>query len=210
MFPYDSRRVSPRRDVPEAPRDLPERTNETLVASGMLSTVSDAEGEGLGHILMLDYDDIQQVSPVISMLDHQPGVSVLLQSSRGSYHAYNLSVRPIEQQIYRAAQTESEAGHVRSSARRDYFVLRWTAKLRDSDMSEYKPAPEVIWYSVTSTEEPQSKPHLQALAQRARENDSPEVADALEGYPGETIGSNLSVEHYQTLTDEMKGREGAE
>ena len=208
MFPYDSRRVSPRREVPEAPRDIPERASETLVASGMLSNVTDAEGEGLGHILMLDYDDIQQVSPVISMLDHQPGLSVLLQSSRGSYHAYNLSVRPIEQQIYRAAQTESEPGHVRSSARRDYFVLRWTSKLRDSDMSEYKPAPEVIWCSVNETDEPQSEPHLQALAQRARENDSPDVAAELESYSGETIGSNLSVEHYQTLTDEMKGREG--
>jgi len=210
MFPYDSRRVSPRRDVPEAPRDLPERTNETLLASGMLSTVSDAEGEGLGHILMLDYDDIQQVSPVISMLDHQPGVSVLLQSSKGSYHGYNLTVRPIEQQIYRAAQTESEAGHVRSSARRDYFVLRWTAKLREPDKTEYKPAPEVIWCSVSETDDPQSEAHLQALAQRARETDSPEVAAELESYSGETVGSNLSVEHYQTLTDEMKGREGGE
>jgi hypothetical protein len=168
--------------------------------------VSDADGEVLGHVLMLDYDDVREVAPRISLLDSLDGVSVLLESSDGSYHGYNLSVRSIEEQVYRAAQTESEAGHVRSSARRDHFVLRWTAKLREPDMTEYKPAPSVVWCSVSESDVPQSEPHLRALAQRAEEDGRPEVAADLRGYDGETVGSNLSVEHYQTLTDEIKGR----
>jgi len=180
-------------------------SEQTLRTSGLLSTVLDRESEEpLGHILMLDYDDCSDVTGRISMLDSEPGVSVLLESSSGSYHGYNLSVRSIEEQIYRAAQTESEPGHVRSSARRDHFVLRWIDKFRECDGETYKPAPSVIWCSITESEEPQSAPHLRALAQRAEEDGEEEIAEALRDYSGETVGSSISLDHYQTLTDEIK------
>lgn len=204
------------RDEPEPCYEDPEPVSveqveqETLRAGGMLSTVrsaQDGEQDVVGHVLMLDWDSVSDVTGRISMLDSEPGVSVLLQSSSGSYHGYNLSVRPIEQQIYRAAQTESEHGHVQSSARRDHFVLRWTPKLRETDMSTYKPAPEVIWCSITESDAPQSRPHLNALINRARESGEQEIAEQLRSVCCKTVGSSLSVEHYQTFTDEIKGRD---
>lgn len=178
-----------------------------LRASGLSSEVGGVDGVA-GHILMLDYDDVEDVFGVVSEVERIPGVSVVLESSPGSYHGYNLGVRPIEEQITDAARKNGEMSHVRQSARRGYFVLRWTAKVHEADGAVYKPAPQIINVSVSESGLPQSDPHLRLFANQAREQGEDSYAKALETAREdvETVGEGVRIDHYQTGTDELKGR----
>lgn len=190
-----------------SPESQPEVEEGLLRASGLSSVVQD-DGESVGHILMLDYDDVADTFGVIEEVERVPGVSVILESSPGSYHGYNLSVRPFERQVTDATRKSGEMSHVRQSARRGYFVLRWSRKIHEQDGTEYKPAPQIISVSVAESDQPQSEPHLSLFAQQAESDGLDEIAtelrDARESF--ETVGESLSVDHYQTGTDRLKGR----
>jgi hypothetical protein len=183
-------------------------------ASGLCSGVPVAEGsdEIHGHILMLDYDGEGSVLDVVADLDGMPGVSVILESSEGSYHAYNTTVRSFDRAIVSGTRSSSDLEHVRQSARRGYYVLRWTRKLFDADPSEvYKERPEVVYCNVVDTDREQSGPHLDALAGAARETDATDGAGepiaetidaARERLP--TVGESTLIDHYRTATDALK------
>jgi len=184
--------------------------DHVIRAGGLSSGVTTGEEDGVhGHILMADYDDCEDVYAVIEELESAPGISVLLRSSPGSYHGYNLSVRPLDTQVFHALRGASEPAHVRSSARRGYFVLRWTAKLFDGDLSPYKPAPEPVGIWLSDPEgHPQSEPHLELIEDRLGGWDAeilgnPEaLRDARERY--DMIGSGCRVDYYRSATDPLK------
>lgn len=179
-----------------------------LRASGLSSVVQTESGERLGHILMLDYDDVTDAFDVVAEIETIPGVSIVLESSPGSFHGYNLSVRPFESQVTDAASKDGEMGHVRQSARRGYFVLRWSKKIHEQDGTVYKPAPSMVSVSVDPSTFPQSEPHLTLFAKQAEREGKDRMASKLREAREtvETVGGSISMDHYQTGTDRLKER----
>jgi hypothetical protein len=190
---------------PIGPDGVAEVANHMVSASGLSSGVPDGDGDVLGHVLMLDYDDVRDILAIIGDLEPMDGVSVVLESSSGSYHGYNLSVRPFADAIVDGARSESDLRHVRASARRGYYVLRITDKLR-GDGEVYKDAPTPVWVGVSDSDRPQSEGHLRMLEDAAREDDRPDLADDLADAQErlQTIGDGTLVDHYLTVDDYLK------
>jgi len=179
--------------------------DEILDTSGLLSHVQD-DGETIGHVLMIEWDDIEDVMRPIRTADRLPGISILLRSSPGSYHLFNLSVRDRDEQLLDAVRKNGDVWQARWAARRGYFVLRILPKIRSESREEYKPAPEPVRVFTRDSEYPQSRPHLDMLLDISRQQVLPEIwrdlLDARETF--ELVGDGLKVDHYQTVTDEAK------
>jgi len=180
-------------------------TDGVLRSAGLSSGVIDDGENHIGHVLMADYDG--DCDP-LTMRDETdlPGLNVLLESSPGSYHYYNLSVRPLEEQLVQALRLHGDAEHVRQSARRGYFVLRWTGKVHE-DGARYKEPPTVydVW-TVDGDDTPQSLPHILALRERAVDDGESEAVGTLEGAVEEyeTVGEQCILSQYMTMTDDLK------
>jgi len=185
--------------------DAEDLTDGVLRSAGLSSGVVDADEDHVGHVLMADYDG--DTDP-LTMRDETdlPGLNVLLESSPGSYHYYNLSVRPLEEQLVKALRLHGDAEHVRQSARRSYFVLRWTGKVHE-DGTRYKEPPTLydVW-TVDGADVPQSLPHLQAVRQRAEEDGATDAVGTLEraAQEYETVGERCILSKYMTMTDDLK------
>ena len=179
--------------------------DEILETSGLLSHVREGD-ETVGHVLMIEWDDIDDVMRPIRTADRIPGVSVLLRSSPGSYHLYNLSVRSVETQLLDAVRKNGDVWQARWAVRRGYFVLRILPKVRSESGEVYKPAPEPIRVFDSESECPQSRPHRDMLADLARDHGAEEVEEALSEAldSHEWIGDGLRADHYQTVTDDAK------
>lgn len=180
--------------------------SEMLETSGLCSHVRDQDGEELGHILMVDFDDIDDVMIPLSSATRQEGISIISRSSPGSYHHYNLSIRSFDAQIREGAAETGDLGHIRWAARRQYFVLRILGKRRIESGELYKEAPEIVAVVETASELPQSRRHLQLLRSIIEDQGSSELLDRLDNAreEHEMIGSELSVDHYKTISDEAK------
>ena len=188
-------------DLSEIPDD------EILETSGLMSNVLDSDGETVGHVLMIEWDDVDDVMRVVRTAQQTPGVSVLLRSSPGSYHLYNLSVRDRDDQLLDAMRKNGDVWQARWAARRGYFVLRILPKIRSESREIYKPAPEPIHVFGSEREHPQSEAHAEMLLDICREQGHDEIGEQLRHALGEQdlmIGSGLNTEHYQTITDDAK------
>jgi len=176
---------------------------DIIETSGLLSYVEDSEGETLGHILMTEWDDTDRIHSVISDCLRRSGISVLLRSSPGNYHLYNLSVRGFEEHLRDATAGTGDLGHARWAARRGYFVLRALPKYRAVSRDVYKPAPEVLRVFHSEPEHPQSQPHLEMLRSMTED---PEIVEEMRllGDRYETIGEGFEVDHYRTVSDRIK------
>ena len=179
--------------------------DEILETSGVLSHVREGD-ETLGHVLMIEWDDVDDVMRPIRTADRLPGVSVLLRSSPGNYHLYGLSVRPRDEQLLDAVRKNGDVWQARWAVRRGYFVLRVLEKLRSESGDVYKPSPEPLRVFDSGSEYPQSRPHRDLLLDIAREHGATEVETALESALSshEWVGDGLRVDHYQTVTDDAK------
>ena len=188
---------------------------EIVRCAGICSHVPYPEDEGVyGHILMLDYDDHEAgAMEVIGDLQRSDGVSVLLQSSPGSYHGYVLSLDGFNARCRHAAAKHGEMAHVRQSARRGYFVLRWTSKIHAAGPQEgeiYKDAPSIMHVSLPDDlQREHSRPHLETLLEQARE-DAPQQAKLLEQARDRLaeqdllVGESLPMDRYESATDRLK------
>ena len=193
------RKMLDEEDLDEIPSD------EILETTGLLSHVLDGE-EVVGHILMIEWDDIDDVFRQIRTAERLPGISILLESSPGSYHLYNLSVRPIEEQLLDAMRKDGDVWQARWAARRGYFVLRVVGKIRSESREVYKPAPEPLKVFYTESEFPQSAPHLDMLLDLSEEQNIDKVSEDLRDLREDLdlIGDGLRADHYQTVTDAAK------
>jgi hypothetical protein len=180
--------------------------SELLETSGMCSHVRDQDGEELGHILMIDFDDVDDVMIPLSSADRQPGISIVSRSSPGSYHHHNLSVRSFDEQIREGAAETGDLGHIRWAARRGYFVLRILGKRRIESGELYKEPPEIVSVISSESDLPQSRRHLQLLRSIIEDQGSTELLERLDAAreEHELIGRELSVDHYKTITDSAK------
>jgi hypothetical protein len=178
-----------------------------LRSAGLSSGVVAGESEHIGHVLMVDYDDGADPWRLREETDRR-GINALLRSSPGSYHYYHLSVETLDDQLLSALRMRGDPAHVSASARRGYFVLRWTGKVR-SGGERYKSAPELVdlWTSGDPEEwSPQSRPHAEALLTRAREDDLDDEARELESLLDDVdmVGDRAILSKYQTMTDALK------
>jgi len=209
--------VQREQEIGAAPEDLTEidadrdevPEDHILETTGLLSFVSsscDCDPETLGHVFMAEWDQINDVMIPLSIASQKPGISILLRSSPTSYHLYNLSIRPFEEQIRDAAAGSGDLGHVRWAARRGYFVLRILEKWFAESGEIYKDAPEIISVFDSRSKFPQSARHLELFKQTSRDRGQDEILKELEeaAENHELIGDTLSVDHYQTLTDQAK------
>lgn len=181
-------------------------TAEGIVSTaGVSSAVGDGEGGMVGHVLLLDADDADPLA-AHRAVDGMEGVTALLESSAGSWHLWNLSVRPFDETTLSALSWQlADAQHVAQSYRRGYAVLRWVAKVRE-DGTNYKERPALRRLEVDLSDEtpPQSRPHLAALNEVARED--PDAPDPVVVPEDRLVGASdgLRMDRYQTLTDEVK------
>ena len=192
--------------------DVPVTADEiesgTVLATGVSSVVlSEREGDDLdveGHALLLDLDDVgpMQAYQVLGRFD---GISALLRSSSGSWHLWNLSVRPLDDRLLTALRTPSEALHVQQSAKRGRFILRVSPKWRVDDegrpRGRYKASPEVEEVVHQPSDDPQSFPHLQLLEELAEDSIGVGPRDI-----DDLIGERLVRSDYLTLDDGTKRR----
>lgn len=179
--------------------------DELLDTSGVLSYVHE-DDELIGHIQMIEWDGITDAMRMVADIARKPGISILLRSSPGNWHGYNLTVRPFEDQVIRSLRATGDPGQVRWTARRGYATLRILPKIRSESREIYKPAPEIRKVFVDPTDEPQSKRHAEILIDIARRQGADEQADEIEAAieQHEAVGDRLTVDHYQTVTDESK------
>lgn len=179
--------------------------DELLDTSGVLSYVQE-EDELLGHIQMIEWDGVTDAMRMISDIARKPGISILLRSSPGNWHGYNLTVRPFEQQVLRSLRATGDPGQVRWTARRGYATLRILPKIRSESREIYKPAPTVEKVFVDPTDEPQSRRHAEILIDMCRRSGSDDLAEQIEAGMDqhEIVGDRLTVDHYQTVSDESK------
>ena len=193
------RKMFDEEDLEELPDD------EILETSGLLSHVR-ADGDTVGHVLMIEWDEVDDVMVPIRTAERYPGISVLLRSSPTNYHMFGLSVRDRNEQLVDAMRKNGDVYQARWAARRGYFALRILPKIRSESRSEYKPAPEPVRVFDSESSHPQSRPHIDMLIDVAHSSDRTDVADALREARAEhdLVGDGLRVDHYQTVTDEAK------
>lgn len=184
-------------------RKLPD--DELLDTSGVLSHVVESE-ETIGHVLMIEWDDIDDVMRPIRTANRMPGISVLLRSSARSYHLFNLSVRTRDEQLLDALRKDGDVWQARWAARRGYFVLRILPKIRHESRDVYKDGPQPVAVFSRESEFRQSTPHYELLLDMAREGGLSDLeTDLIRAREDQQFaGSSLKVEHYQTVTDEAK------
>jgi len=183
--------------------------DEILRAAGLRSDVRDREGELLGHILMTEWDDVEDPMIPLSIMSNSPGISILLRSSPQNYHHYNLSVRGFAEQIRDAAAGSGDLGHVRWAARRGYFVLRISEKIREESGETYKSRPELVAVSESESKFSQSREHLETLlslpaVEEIDRDPHAALEQALESGNHGWVGEQLRVDQYQSVSDRIK------
>lgn len=189
-------------------KEIPE--DEILETSGLKSQVLDSDDDVIGHCLMIEWDEVDDVMIPIRTAHRCPGISILLRSSPGNYHLYNLSVRPLETQLVDALRKNGDVYQSRWAARRGNFVLRILPKIRMESRDCYKPAPEPVRVFSSESDHPQSEPHAKMLLDICGEQQLPEIGqqliDAMEEH--DLVGSGLQADHYRTVTDDIKSKGG--
>lgn len=181
-------------------------SEEVLRTSGIRSEVLDAESETIGHITMIEWDRPGDVMGMIADLDQIPGISILVESSPGNYHGYNLSVEPFEEMVISSLRKSGDPLQVRWTARRGYSTLRILPKFRDHNGEQYKPAPEILRVLDSESDRPQSERHIEILRSIAVDQGSEDIARQLDAAAEshDLIGSGIKIDHYQTISDEAK------
>lgn len=140
------------------------------------------------------------------MLDDLPGVTVLLESSEGSRHVWNLTMRSLDETALKLLQFKSDP--MRTMLGYTWRPPRWVTRVGPKvwdiesmpDGQVYKPAPEYVAMQVNATDRPQSAKHYETLAAH------------IDGLPprGEFPNvlnwhrSDVRVEKYRCLTDGQK------
>lgn len=185
-------------------------TDDILFTCGVQSTVINKRESEVGHVLLVDADDAEALD-VLALAEQTDGISAVLESSLGSFHLWNLSVREHDQQVLRQLDLRiADDSHAGSSRRRGYSVLRFGAKRHDSGET-YKERPTLrAVYCGDDGGHHQSRPHAEALRSIAREQGHTSavsrLTEALDGqrYIWTGDAETLLTDQYATITDECK------
>lgn len=175
--------------------------NSTVYEKGSDTTFADVhngDAEPWGHIMLLDYDECSE-RQAKQRLEDKPGITLILKSSPGSHHVWNLCVQPKADVVQSMVLLRDDYSHVRSGIKRGYWRLRIGPKVREGG-DTYKERPELVAVLFNETDRVQSKAHWR-LARALY--DIPPLPDAIREWV-EWKGESHTVERYATLTDEAK------
>lgn len=186
---------------------------EAVVQTAGVTSQVFNDGDVIGHVLLLDLDNVDYIEAV-QVADDLDAVAAVLESSEGSHHIWSLGVDTLRQQTIRGLSYHaSDDAHVGASWRRGYAVLRAFRKVRD-DGETYKERPTLHHVSTAGAEGRHSAAHavmLQVLRREQSEAVSGEVdaargIDHLSPEAVEWVGDDddLRLDKYQTLTDDGK------
>jgi hypothetical protein len=201
-------------DMPGVPeQDLEEQGTEDsgiCWTRGVQSTVVEAGSETVaGHVLLLDCDESNPLE-VVGLCEQLPGTSVLLESSPGSFHVWQLGVRDREQAVMDQLDIRvADDNHAGASYRRGYAVLRVDSKEHNSG-AVYKEAPKIHSVYLSDPEYPQSEPHCQALCaladKQGKDSEADRLATVLISNQFQMVGDpeTLLIDEYGTVTDSEK------
>ena len=176
---------------------------EILTTKGVNSKVMDySEGvqkyKTIGHIGLFDFDGVKK-SLVLEETKDLPGISILFESSEGSFHIYNLCVRDVKEIAILGLKLHCDCKHISHGYKVGKWVLRIAPKWNGD--KPYKPAPKYCLSWFNETELPQSKAHwnvIRAIVPQLRNK----VISAGRCVWG---GVAAQTEEYMTVTDQMKG-----
>ena len=179
-------------------------TRARLETTGIESETVDDDLEPVGHVLMLDYDDVP-LETAQADLETIRGPSVLVQSSPGSWHVYGLALRPFDDVVEQARETNASREYISEMDRRGAFTLRVSSKTTPAGEIE-TPAPVPLAVTLTPTDEPidVSRPHTVRLRQLADEADVEPATRALRAIETgavdglEPVGERLPRSRYET------------
>lgn len=202
----EEREDRPVPDLDDGPHEWPEDAPEDhrVLTEGVTTDVWREDRSRVGHILMAEWDDIDDPSEPLMAAEDAPGPAVVLRSSPGCYHLWDLLVRPTwDGMVEEVREVSGEPDWVEERIRHERFVLRTAAKVRESDLSTYKPAPEPVY--ATFGDGPVSRPHLTKLLQMCDRAGSGETAERLAVVEEreETVGQSFATQAYQSMTDEL-------
>jgi hypothetical protein len=187
------------------PEDAP--ACHTFRSAGVASYVLDGAGDLLGHVLMVEYDDVDPSVP-IEDAERLDGPVVVARSSPRSYHLLDLTVRPWDETL-RIAREETRSSTAYLDDREDdgRLLLRTFPKVRLSDGAEYKPAPDPFAaFEPDDFDGPVSAPHVESYRQLASENGRTTIGGltvAIEAN-ADTTGERLVRSEYSGVSDELE------
>ena len=179
-----------------------------LTTTGVTSEVFNDSEELEGHILLADYDSTDGCSYDMMLEDiiNLDGITVLLESSKNSYHVWNLTVRGEKEALAAKADLHDDAKHLKIGWRRGRWTLRLTGK-HSIDGSEYKSAPQIRRVIGNATDKPQSEAHFKLLKALAEKQEF-DLGVSEDSY--EFTGAEASTEQYMTVVDDLKDFGGSE
>jgi hypothetical protein len=177
-----------------------------LTAQGLTSRVYDNNESVLGHILLMDYDSGYTNDQFKSEIESLKGFTFIFESSPGSKHVINTTVRKADSMALQMLTTHCDPKHIQIGYRRHdgpYWVLRVGPKTHSNNQNpegqEYKDSPELkdlLFPSGNVT--PQSRPHLDFLFELT----GVEKPEFYEEIP--FVGVECETSTYTTLVDELK------
>lgn len=175
-----------------------------IVTAGLASFVHDSDRETIGHVLMLDLDDVEDPAIAIEQAEDLDDLSIVLRSSPRSYHVVGLGVRSWDVATSQAVRSRADLDYVVEMMDKGRFIARSQPKIRRETGEIYKRSPEPVF--VSPGEGPISRPHTRRIEQIAnnvgREDVADRLVDAARGV--EQIGETLSISEYETVTDELR------
>lgn len=156
----------------------------------------DKEVFNLDHVLLLDFDG-KPFHAIKDRFENYPGITLCFESSEGSFHVWNLTVRPRLEVLESMVLLRDDPSHIRNGLQRAYWRLRIGPKVRESqDIYKERPGLKTIW--INETDSPQSKAHWNLAKALWDLPDLPVGFDWIEG--------SIGIDGYYTITDMLKER----
>jgi len=103
--------------------NLEDVSDHVLTTKSVESRVYNNGGVSVGHICLYDWDETPE-HVAIDRADDLLGITILLRSSEGSYHAWNLSVADSKTTACRLLLNDDDATHNKQGLKRGYWRLR--------------------------------------------------------------------------------------
>lgn len=182
-----------------------------LTARGVTSEVP-AHGEQVapGHVLLMDYDDETTHTRVLDESKQLPGVTAIFESSPHKYHVWNATVRSRRDAALAMLERKVDPMHISIGFRRGRWTIRCGPKNQINasegpDVAElenpYKTEPKPLQVWVNECDQRQSLAHVRMIDARFEQDVE---AIARERCPDDLAGDAFRLEHYISLTDELK------
>lgn len=188
----------------EFPDDYPD--HHLLRTDGVYSKVFDDDECLLGHVTMLDYDEVDEQT-VVEDAERLPGCFVMVESSEGRYHLYDLRVQSWESVVETMQESRASESYVEEMVDQERAVLRTGDKIRQTGY-QYRegPTPLSVHASADALDANISGPHLSRLINMCPSTQQKDIERTLRSLSGmvDSVGHSLSETYYESLSDELR------